>query len=161
MEQFQYSQIQPHTHRPLFLWQFLTCTRGVEFKWIHVHLKQLAYVKIPYLRTNKWTKEIQRLRMVCNSPIQTFLCASFFVIHTSILFNLVCYHPQHIYKNDTNHPSNSALNLCRINEIDATAQIFLDIPTMICCQTSAHIFVGYDSKITDVYNAKNNSEKKS
>ena len=52
---------------------------------------------------------------------------------------------------------NSALNLHRRNEADATDQIFAKVPAMDGGETSAHIFVGQDSKITDVYKSKDNS----
>ena len=52
---------------------------------------------------------------------------------------------------------NLALNLHRRNEADATDQIFAKIPAMDGGETSAHIFVGQDSKITDVYKSKDNS----
>ena len=54
---------------------------------------------------------------------------------------------------------NPALNIYRINEADAIDQIFSDMPAMDVGETSAHIFVGYDSKITEVYKAKDNSGK--
>ena len=52
---------------------------------------------------------------------------------------------------------NPALNLYRRNEADATNQIFAKVPAMDGKETSAHIFVGQGSKITDVYKAKDNS----
>ena len=54
---------------------------------------------------------------------------------------------------------NPLLNLHRRNEADATNQIFSDTPAMDGGETSAHIFVGHDSKIVDVYQAKDNSAK--
>ena len=54
---------------------------------------------------------------------------------------------------------NPLLNLHRRNEADATDQIFSDTPTMDGGETSVYIFVGYDSKIVDVYKAKDNSAK--
>ena len=45
---------------------------------------------------------------------------------------------------------NPLLNLRQHNEADATDQIFSDKPAMDGGETSAHIFVGHDSKITDV-----------
>ena len=51
------------------------------------------------------------------------------------------------------------LNLHRRNEADATDQIFSDTPAIDGGETSAHIFVGHDSKIVDVYKAKDNSAK--
>ena len=51
------------------------------------------------------------------------------------------------------------LNLHGRNEADVTGQIFSDTPTMDGGETSAHIFVGQDSKIVDVYKAKDNSGK--
>ena len=53
---------------------------------------------------------------------------------------------------------NPALNLHRRNEADATDQIFAKVPAIDGGETSAHIFVGQDSKITDVYKSKDNSE---
>ena len=50
-----------------------------------------------------------------------------------------------------------ALNIHRRDEADATDQIFAKVPAMDGGETSAHIFVGQDSKITDVYKAKDNS----
>ena len=52
---------------------------------------------------------------------------------------------------------NPALNLHRRNEADATDQIFAKVPAMDGGETSDHIFVGQDSKITDVYKSKDNS----
>ena len=52
---------------------------------------------------------------------------------------------------------NPALNLHRRNEADATDQIFEKVPAMDGGETSANIFVGQDSKITDVYKSKDNS----
>ena len=52
---------------------------------------------------------------------------------------------------------NPALNLYRRNEADATDQIFAKVPAMNGGETSAHTFVGQDSKITDVYKSKDNS----
>ena len=52
---------------------------------------------------------------------------------------------------------NPALNIHRRNEADATDQIFAKVPAVDGGETSAHIFVGQDSKITDVYKSKNNS----
>ena len=51
------------------------------------------------------------------------------------------------------------MNLHRRNEADATDQIFSDTPAMDGGETSAHIFVGQDSKIVDVYKVKDNSAK--
>ena len=50
-----------------------------------------------------------------------------------------------------------ALNLHRQNEADAMDQIFAKVPAIDGGEVSAHIFVGQDSKITDVYKSKNNS----
>ena len=55
---------------------------------------------------------------------------------------------------------NSALNPHQRNEADVMDQIFLDKPAMDGGETSARIFVGQDSKITDVYKAKDNSRAK-
>ena len=52
---------------------------------------------------------------------------------------------------------NPALNLHCRNEADATDQIFAKEPALDDAEMSAHIFVGQDSKITDVYKSKNNS----
>ena len=52
---------------------------------------------------------------------------------------------------------NPVMNLHRRCEADATDQIFCDTPAMNGGETSAHIFVGRDSKITDVYKSKDNS----
>ena len=54
---------------------------------------------------------------------------------------------------------NPVLNLHRQNEADATDQIFSDTPDIDGGETSSHIFVGCDSKITDVYKVKDNSGK--
>ena len=54
---------------------------------------------------------------------------------------------------------NPLLNLHRRNEADATDQIFSDTPAMNGDKTSAHIFVGHNSKIVDVYKAKDHSAK--
>ena len=52
---------------------------------------------------------------------------------------------------------NHALNIHRRNETDATDQIFAKVPAMDGEETSARIFFGKDSKITDVYKKKDNS----
>ena len=52
---------------------------------------------------------------------------------------------------------NPALNLHYRNEADAIDQIFTKVPAMDGGETSAHIFVGQDSKITDVNKSKDNS----
>ena len=52
---------------------------------------------------------------------------------------------------------NPALNLHRRNEADATDQIFAKVPAIDGGEVGAHIFVGQDSKITDVYKSKDNS----
>ena len=54
---------------------------------------------------------------------------------------------------------NPLLSLHQRNEADATDQIFSNIPAMGGRETSAHIFVGHNSKITDVYKVKDNSAK--
>ena len=54
---------------------------------------------------------------------------------------------------------NPLLNLQRRNKADATDQIFSDTPAMDGGETSANIFVGHDSKILDVYKAKDDSVK--
>ena len=54
---------------------------------------------------------------------------------------------------------NPVLNLHRRNEGNATDQIYSNTPAMDGGETSAHIFVRYDSKITDVYKIKDNSGK--
>ena len=61
-------------------------------------------------------------------------------------------HLQHQFKSP-----NPALNLHRRNEADATDQIFAKEPALDGAEMSAHIFVGQDSKITDVYKSKDNS----
>ena len=61
-------------------------------------------------------------------------------------------HPQRQFKSP-----NPALNFHRRNEADTIDQIFAKVPTMDDAETSAHIFVGQDSKITDVYKSKDNS----
>ena len=45
--------------------------RRVVSKWIHVHLRQLAHVKISYLRTNKWPEENHFIL----NPCATYFCA--------------------------------------------------------------------------------------
>ena len=52
---------------------------------------------------------------------------------------------------------NPALNIHRRNEADATDQIFSKVAAMDGGEMSAHIFVGQDSKITNVYKAKDES----
>ena len=54
---------------------------------------------------------------------------------------------------------NPVLNLHQRNEVDAIDQIFTDTPVMDGGETSAHIFVGQDSKITNIYKVKDNSGK--
>ena len=54
---------------------------------------------------------------------------------------------------------NLVINLHKRNEADVIDQIFSDTPDIDGGETSAHIFVGYDSKITDVYKVKDNSGK--
>ena len=51
---------------------------------------------------------------------------------------------------------NPTLNIHQRNEADATDQNFAKVPAMDGGETSAHIFVGQDSKITDVYKSKDN-----
>ena len=51
------------------------------------------------------------------------------------------------------------LNLHRQNEADATDQVFSDTPAMCGGETCAHIFVGKDLRITNVYKSKDNSGK--
>ena len=52
---------------------------------------------------------------------------------------------------------NPALNIHQRDEADATDQIFAKVPAMDGGETSTHIFVGLDLKITNVYKAKDNS----
>ena len=52
---------------------------------------------------------------------------------------------------------NPALDLHRQNEANATDQIFAKVPAIVGGEISAHIVVGQDSKITDVYKSKDNS----
>ena len=52
---------------------------------------------------------------------------------------------------------NPALIIHYRNEADTTDQIFAKVPAIDGGETSAHIFVGQDSKITDVYKSKDNS----
>ena len=52
---------------------------------------------------------------------------------------------------------NPVVNLHQRCEADATDQIFCDTLAMNGGETSAHIFVGRDSKITDVYKSTDNS----
>ena len=54
---------------------------------------------------------------------------------------------------------NPLLSLHRCNEAKATDQIFSDTPVIDGGETSAHIFVGHDSKIVNVYKVKDNSAK--
>ena len=51
---------------------------------------------------------------------------------------------------------NLALNVHCRNEANATDQIFAKVPVINGGETSAHIFVGQDLKITDVYKSKDN-----
>ena len=53
---------------------------------------------------------------------------------------------------------NPALNIHRRNGADAIDQIFVKVPAIDDREVSAHIFVGQDSKITDFYKSKENSE---
>ena len=52
---------------------------------------------------------------------------------------------------------NPTLNLYCQNEADTVDQIFAKVPAIDGGETSAHIFVGQDLKITDVYKSKDNS----
>jgi len=52
---------------------------------------------------------------------------------------------------------NPSANLRRRDEADATDQIFSDTPAINGDETSAHLFVGKKSKLTDAYKAKDNS----
>ena len=52
---------------------------------------------------------------------------------------------------------NPVLNIQRQNEVDATDQIFAKVPVIDGGETSAHIFVRQDSKMTDIYKSKSNS----
>ena len=61
---------------PLSLWWPFTPTLRVVSERIHVHLRQLAHVKIPYLRTNNWPKETHFTIMVCNAPTARFYLSS-------------------------------------------------------------------------------------
>ena len=54
--------------------------------------------------------------------------------------------------------SNSALNIHQQDEADTTDQTFAKVPAIDGGKTSAHIFVGEDSKIRDFYKAKDNSK---
>ena len=74
----------------------------------------------------------------------------------SIPRKLGCYHPSTHLRRQFKSP-NPALNLHRRNEADATDQIFAKEGAIDGGETSCHIFVGQDSKITDVYKAKDNS----
>ena len=56
--------------------------------------------------------------------------------------------------------TNPTLNLHCRNEADDIDQIFAKVPAMDGGLTSAHIFVGQDSKITYVQKSKNNSSAK-
>ena len=51
---------------------------------------------------------------------------------------------------------NPALNLHRRDKADVKDQIFAKVPAMDGRETSAHIFVGQDLKITNVYKSKDN-----
>ena len=52
---------------------------------------------------------------------------------------------------------NPTPNLHRQNKANATDQIFAKVPAIDGGEMSAHIFVGQYSKITDVYESKDNS----
>ena len=69
---FNTQKFNAHNSYSLFFSQepFMHTLRAV-FKWIHVHLRQLAHVKI-LLRTNKWPEETHFTKMVCNTPAARF-----------------------------------------------------------------------------------------
>ena len=52
---------------------------------------------------------------------------------------------------------NPSPNFHRRNEADAIDQIFIKVPALDGGETSAHIFVGQDLKITDICKSKSNS----
>ena len=39
-------------------------------EYMSTHLRQLAYLKIPFIRTNKWPQETHFTKMVCNAPLR-------------------------------------------------------------------------------------------
>ena len=65
-----------HSHACRTLWEPFTRTQRVVSNWIHVHLRQLAYLKIPFIRTNKWPEETHFTKMVCNAPAARFCSSS-------------------------------------------------------------------------------------
>ena len=67
--------------------------------------------------------------------------------------------PHSSYLQEIFKSPNLVLNLQQRKKGDATDQIFSDTPSMDDGKTSAHVFVGQDSKITDVYKSKDNSGK--
>ena len=79
------------THTPILsLWPPVTHTQRLVSDWIHVHLRQLAHVKIPCLRTNKWPEEIYFTKMVCNAPAVGFCSSSLKSPITIIVFLELC-----------------------------------------------------------------------
>ena len=71
----------------LSFWEPFTDTLRVVSKWIHVHLRQLAHVKISYLRTNKWPGETH----FRPNPRLTHFCAIVFCPVLYILILIINY----------------------------------------------------------------------
>ena len=65
-----------HIHVILSLWGPFIANQRVVTEWIHIHLRLLAHVQIPYLRTNKWPEETLFTKMVCNAPAARFCLSS-------------------------------------------------------------------------------------
>ena len=86
-------------------------------------------------------------------------------VHTKTVCNTYKHSTQHSVFPPSSHlqkrfkSPNLLLNLHGQNKANATDLVFSDTPTMDGGETSAHIFVGLDPKMTNVYKAKNNSEK--
>ena len=86
-------------------------------------------------------------------------------VPAKVVRNTYKYSTQHCVLSSSSHlqkhfkSPDPLLNLHRRNEADATNQILSDTSAMDGGETSAHIFVGHDSKIVDVYKAKHNNAK--
>ena len=91
------------SHIILSLWELFTRNQRVLSKWIHVHLRPLAHVSTPCVRTNKWPGETHFTKMVCNAPVAPFCLSSLiysrllmlllliYVARTYFIFSLVCW----------------------------------------------------------------------
>ena len=78
------------------------------------------------------------------------------VVLSNIPLRLVHYLHQHIFNNNSSHRTLLSISVIAM-KLMLTDQIFAKVPAMDGGETSAHIFVGQYSKITDIYKSKDNS----